>query len=212
MWPNGPLRSSRRLACWLRLRTFRASSCMRIWSVRGSSWRTSSAGAFALQDEGRASNATSQRIRQLERELARKEKALAEAAALLVLKKDREGSSRRGRRRRRAERELILTGIGKARSSGARFQCGVQNRWDLGSNHRALAQRSTCGRPSMWSAPPSCECPQSHGGNAAYPAHDEHSLRAPLPEAVGTAARRSRLVSCLGVDRLSPAASIWAAQ
>ena len=60
---------------------------MRIWSVRGSSWRTSSAGAFALQDEGRASNATSQRIRQLERELARKEKALAEAAALLVLKK-----------------------------------------------------------------------------------------------------------------------------
>jgi transposase len=42
---------------------------------------------IALQDEGRASNATSKRIRQLERELARKEKALAEAAALLVLKK-----------------------------------------------------------------------------------------------------------------------------
>src|SRR6185312_7476657 len=115
-----------RLACWLRLRTFRASSCMRIWSVRGSSWRTSSAGAFALQDEGRASNATSQRIRQLERELARKEKALAEAAALLVLKKDREGSSRRGRRRRRAERELIPTGIGKARSSGARLSAACK--------------------------------------------------------------------------------------
>src|SRR6185312_10266961 len=115
-----------RLACWLRLRTFRASSCMRIWSVRGSSWRTSSAGAFALQDEGRASNATSQRIRQLERELARKEKALGEAAALLVLKKDREGSSRRGRRRRRAERELIPTGIGKARSSGARLSAACK--------------------------------------------------------------------------------------
>jgi len=42
---------------------------------------------IALQDEGRASSATSKRIRQLERELARKEKALAEAAALLVLKK-----------------------------------------------------------------------------------------------------------------------------
>jgi len=42
---------------------------------------------IALQDEGRASNATSKRIRQLERELARKEKALAEAAALLVLRK-----------------------------------------------------------------------------------------------------------------------------
>lgn len=41
---------------------------------------------IALQDEG-SSAATSKRIRQLERELARKEKALAEAAALLVLKK-----------------------------------------------------------------------------------------------------------------------------
>jgi len=35
----------------------------------------------------RASASTNKRIRQLERELARKEKALAEAAALLVLKK-----------------------------------------------------------------------------------------------------------------------------
>ena len=42
---------------------------------------------LALDDEGRASVATTKRIRKLERELARKEKALAEAAALLVLKK-----------------------------------------------------------------------------------------------------------------------------
>jgi len=42
---------------------------------------------LALQEDGRESTATSKRIRQLERELARKEKALAEAAALLVLKK-----------------------------------------------------------------------------------------------------------------------------
>jgi phage antirepressor YoqD-like protein len=42
---------------------------------------------LALEEEGRASVSTSRRIRQLERELARKEKALAEAAALLVLKK-----------------------------------------------------------------------------------------------------------------------------
>lgn len=41
----------------------------------------------ALAEEGRASLATTKRIRALERELARKEKALAEAAALLVLKK-----------------------------------------------------------------------------------------------------------------------------
>ena len=42
---------------------------------------------LALSEEGRASVATAKRIRALERELARKEKALAEAAALLVLKK-----------------------------------------------------------------------------------------------------------------------------
>jgi transposase len=42
---------------------------------------------LALGEDGRASLATMKRIRTLERELARKEKALAEAAALLVLKK-----------------------------------------------------------------------------------------------------------------------------
>jgi DNA-binding transcriptional ArsR family regulator len=42
---------------------------------------------LALAEEGRASLATTKHIRALERELARKEKALAEAAALLVLKK-----------------------------------------------------------------------------------------------------------------------------
>ena len=42
---------------------------------------------MALDEEGRASKATTKRIRKLERELAHKEKALAEAAALLVLKK-----------------------------------------------------------------------------------------------------------------------------
>ncbi|HNP66054.1 MAG TPA: hypothetical protein PKH39_19145 [Woeseiaceae bacterium] len=42
---------------------------------------------LALDEGGRASVGTSRRIRMLERELARKEKALAEAAALLVLKK-----------------------------------------------------------------------------------------------------------------------------
>ena len=45
-------------------------------------WVTSTWGRF-----GSTSTSTSKRIRQLERELARKEKALAEAAALLILKK-----------------------------------------------------------------------------------------------------------------------------
>jgi hypothetical protein len=41
----------------------------------------------ALEEDGRDSSTTTKRIHKLERELARKEKALAEAAALLVLKK-----------------------------------------------------------------------------------------------------------------------------
>ena len=47
----------------------------------------------ALEDGAQDSNATTKRIRQLERELARKERALAEAAALLVLKKSLSGLS-----------------------------------------------------------------------------------------------------------------------
>ena len=42
---------------------------------------------LALADDGRGSMSIAKRIRALERELARKDKALAEAAALLVLKK-----------------------------------------------------------------------------------------------------------------------------
>src|SRR5437868_6775249 len=42
---------------------------------------------IALDEGGAASASTNKRIRQLERELARKEKALAEAAALLIFKK-----------------------------------------------------------------------------------------------------------------------------
>jgi len=42
---------------------------------------------LALEEGGTASTATARRIRKLERELTRKEKALAEAATLLVLKK-----------------------------------------------------------------------------------------------------------------------------
>ena len=43
---------------------------------------------LALDEGGAVSASTTKRIRRLERELARKEKALAEAAALLILKKN----------------------------------------------------------------------------------------------------------------------------
>jgi hypothetical protein len=48
----------------------------------------------ALEDDGQGPAGIAKRIRQLERELARKEKALAEAAALLVLKKQWRASTK----------------------------------------------------------------------------------------------------------------------
>jgi transposase-like protein len=59
---------------------------------------------IALEEGGRASASTNKRIRQLERELARKEKALAEAAALLVLKKKWRHSTGRTRTATRTAR------------------------------------------------------------------------------------------------------------
>ena len=80
------------------------------------SWR------LALDEGGRASASTTRRIRQLERELARKEKALAEAAALLVLKKSGEFlRGGRARRHERAERQMMLAAIAEAQSAGARL-------------------------------------------------------------------------------------------
>ncbi len=75
-----------------------------------------------LDEGGRASAATNKRIRQLERELARKEKALAEAKALLVLKKSADTlRGGRGRRHERREREVILELISAAQGTAMRL-------------------------------------------------------------------------------------------
>ncbi len=76
----------------------------------------------ALGEEGRASLATMKRMRTLERELARKEKALAEAAALLVLKKKTPSlGGGRGRRHLRGARAMILAALSDAQIAGARL-------------------------------------------------------------------------------------------
>lgn len=66
-------------------------------------WRQSAIQALAAPEEARASRsdtkADRQRIKVLERELRRKDKALAEAAALLVLSKNSRRSSNRTRTR-----------------------------------------------------------------------------------------------------------------
>jgi transposase-like protein len=50
-------------------------------------WRRALEEALTAPKRGRARSSESKRVKELERELARKDKALAEAAALLVLKK-----------------------------------------------------------------------------------------------------------------------------
>jgi hypothetical protein len=73
----------------------------------------------ALEQDGTQPATTTKLIRKLERELARKERPLAEAAALLVLKKRwRERTPDEVDDNRRAEPELILTAIAPAQSGG----------------------------------------------------------------------------------------------
>ena len=95
---------------------------------------------IALEEGGRASASTNKRIRQLERELARKEKALAEAATLLVLKKKWRYSTGRTRtttrtRRTRSDRRTHLGSAGVRRASRA----GLSRARHFGSNCRAMA-------------------------------------------------------------------------
>ena len=95
---------------------------------------------LALDEGGRASASTNKRIRQLERELARKEKALAEAAALLVLKKKWRHFTGRARTttrtaRTRSDPRTHFGSAGDRRASRA----GVPHARYLGSNRRALA-------------------------------------------------------------------------
>lgn len=60
-------------------------------------------------------------MRNLKAELARKEKALAEAAALLVLKKNGRDLGGRGRRQGRDERLMIIELLDEAVAAGARY-------------------------------------------------------------------------------------------
>jgi hypothetical protein len=95
---------------------------------------------LALDEGGAAAVSTNKRIRQLERELARKEKALAEAAALLILKKKWRPSTGRTRTTTRAERTRsdARTDLRRARVRGASRAC-VSHARPLGADHRALA-------------------------------------------------------------------------
>jgi hypothetical protein len=95
---------------------------------------------LALDEGGLASTSTTKRIRQLERELARKEKALAEAAALLVPKKKWRSSTGRTRA---TTRTGTTRSDARTRWPRAGIRCasgtGVRRARNLGADHRALA-------------------------------------------------------------------------
>ena len=86
--------------------------------------RVTEASMEALQSKSSRKKASveAKRVRALERELRRKEKALAETAALLVLKKSGGDLGGRGRLHGVEEREMVLSLVDEAVHSGARLR------------------------------------------------------------------------------------------
>jgi len=82
-------------------------------------WTAAPEAALGGQPRGPTRSAEAKRIKELERELARRNKALAETTALLVLKKSRDALGGRGRRHRREERQVILGHLDEAIAGGA---------------------------------------------------------------------------------------------
>ncbi|WP_370469512.1 IS3 family transposase [Corallococcus caeni] len=106
--------------------------------------------------ERRRLAAAEKRVKELERELRRKEKALAETAALLVLEKKsgdglgRAAPGRRGRRSGREAREMTLAHVEEALQQGVRLEAvcerlGVAPRTIQRWRKPATAQDGRCG-------------------------------------------------------------------
>lgn len=98
-------------------------------------WRATAVASLGESSSRRSGSSESKRIRELERELQRKEKALAETAALLVLKKSAGDLGGRGRRHGREERQMILALLDEAVASGARFERACE---EIGLSARAV--------------------------------------------------------------------------
>ncbi len=189
-------RSSRRLGSSPRLPSSEWRAADRLPRTRRREARRLRAVADRAQDDGRAaSTSTNKRIRQLERELARKEKALAEAAALLVLKKKWRTCTIR-------TRTTTPTSRTRSDSGGDRRGAGIRRALDAGvprARHLALAPSSAGAEIRM---PAIAAAGRIVGrSNALTPAeeaqvvtvHDELALRWPVAEAAGAAARRRGL-------------------
>ncbi|WP_420715294.1 IS3 family transposase [Corallococcus sp. BB11-1] len=126
-------------------------------------WQQATAGALSGAStqalpakERRRLAAAEKRVKELERELRRKEKALAETAALLVLEKKsgdglgRAGAGRRGRRSGREAREMTLAHVEEALQQGVRLEAvcerlGVAPRTIQRWRKPATAQDGRCG-------------------------------------------------------------------
>jgi putative transposase len=80
-------------------------------------------------ETAKQSKADKKQLRQLEKELRRKERALAEAAALLVLRKKTQSLLRggsRGRLTRNCERQVLIVLIKEAVTAGSRLASACQ--------------------------------------------------------------------------------------
>ena len=126
---------------------------------------------ISLEEGGRAAALTTRRIRELERgelerELARKEKALAEAAALLMLKKKWRTCTRRTRTKARTTRTRSRPRSNRRSPSvGRAASVGLSRHRNLGSHNRALANGSRRRRWSTTACAPA-QCADADRGGA----------------------------------------------
>src|SRR3954471_14363933 len=162
---------------------------------------------LALEEEGRASLATTKRIRRLERELARKEKALAEAAALLVLKK----TSRTCGRTRTTTRARATRADRRCRRGSAREWCAaaccLRRGWDLGPDRRAVEEGPRSGSALR---PQACarELADLRRSRRSTGRDEVTGKCVGLAQAARAAARRRRRLPRVGVDDVSAETTI----
>lgn len=116
---------------------------------------------FALDSQGKTGVAVTKRLAALERELARKEKALAEVAALLVLKKSSRTCTRWTRTTPRTRTTRPDLGAHRRCAASRRpLVDSLRGSRHLEPHHRALASRSGGERPAFRASYATRQCPQ----------------------------------------------------
>lgn len=166
------------------------------------SFREEALAGLAPTARARGRSPEAKQIAELQRELRRKEKALADAAALLASQKSRSPLGRRGRRHGREERAMILGLVDTAVTSGAR-RAEACARLDI--DPRTLERWLARGRTAR-SARSAAQQALQGGARAPRRGGDERAVSRAVAEANRAAPGRRVRVRRLRVDDVPRAA------